>query len=1004
MKKICFGKNITSVNSKMSNLTDNIKSSLREVYRFPQNLVDVSNCFNGCVNLTKFEAELPNTIKNMSSSFEGCGNFYKNVAIPSNCIDMSKSFKGAGIKGIINIPDKVTDMMESFKDTNLEAVRFHDNISFFNNFQGSFMNCQSLTYIYGNLPQNISNANSSFKNTGVTEVNFFKENSFINDASSMFESCSNLKSASVDLNMNYANDIFNRCAKLETIMNIYSENMDNSFKDCKNLKTVGNIKGNSFSNTWRGCSNLHAMGVISGNLIFNNSFNGCLNYSDIVYLKPDSINDYNQEDYDFLVSHPLRIFGRGHGYNMEMKFQNSHKFKGDYISGYCDPDDFDISSDVNYSFGEYKGNTEILVIPRYMRTNLLDDTTKYIPSFYQSFNRKNFSEVKIYGDSNFSTNCFTNQSTSFMNILGNPNFYIDPDGTNSCFGDVNSTGLKNCRVEFHGGNTTPVFANSGVVSFKNSSALLNIKDYSFLKCFSLNSLGTNSEAFLSNINVFGNSSFQDCNNLSMIINIYNASSVGNSAFKNVENSMKIQFPNVSSAKNLVIGNNAFEGCYGVRSISEIPAYTTIRGGAFSNIGKTKNKDGSLSINAINSLTIFGYINASGLKNLYIREITGCVDSYSFGFSFPSTLTDLNYTGSYFNYYLNGSYIKNITITNPSENYDWSQFLSNMSYLTNIHSDTPMYMSGPIINSPNIEHITGAGVKNFGENEFQATWLTLGRFSNMSKLKTLNIAGNIYQGSYITNCPNLENVSIGGTLYVTSISNNGVFGNCYNIKYVNLSRVCTDRYNSSYKHFGYLFEYFKISKGCGKYSYEQSVSNIVNKVLPDLPNGYIPYHIDVTNEWIQEWNGDDCLYIYNANMFYGPNDLKLENINVDNWNQATYYSSSSEYYGLTQGLNNLKSVNIGHLAPVSGEYFGNIVQKYWFSNTPSLNNINIYSSGMYIHPYNWFASYANGVANTNNSLIINIKTSSSGGVATPAASKFKSGVILNANGAIIKGTS
>ena len=90
----------------MSNLTDNIKSSLREVYRFPQNLEDMSNYLNGCVILTRFEAELRNTIKNMSSSFEGCGNFYKNVAIPSDCIDMSRSFKSSGIKGTMYIPEK----------------------------------------------------------------------------------------------------------------------------------------------------------------------------------------------------------------------------------------------------------------------------------------------------------------------------------------------------------------------------------------------------------------------------------------------------------------------------------------------------------------------------------------------------------------------------------------------------------------------------------------------------------------------------------------------------------------------------------------------------------------------------------------------------------------------------------------------------------------------------------------------------------------------------------
>ena len=1003
MKKICFGKNITTVNSRMSNLTDNIKSSLREVYRFPQNLVDVSNCFNGCVNLTKFEAELPNTIKNMSSSFEGCGNFYKNVAIPSDCIDMSRSFKGAGIKGSINIPDKVVDMRESFKDSKLEAVSFGQNISHFNNFQESFVNCKTLAYIYGNLPQNIVNAEGSFKNTGVTEVNFFRENSFVNDGKDMFKGCSNLKSSSVDLNINYANDIFNGCYQLQTVKNIYTEVMDNSFKDCRNLKTIGNIKGNSFSNSWNGCSNLQAMGVISGNLNFNNSFNGCSNYSNVVYLNPNSINDSNQEDYEFLASHPLRIYGRGHGYDIEMKFQNSHNLKGDYISGYCDPDEFDTSSNSDYSFGAYKGNTENLVIPRDMRKNLLDDSTKYIPNFYQSFNGKNFSEVKIYGNSKFSTNCFANQSTSFMNILDNPNFYIDTDGTNSCFGDVNSIGLKNCHVEFHGGDTTPVFANSGVMSFNNSSSLLNIKDYSFSKCFSLNSLGTNSEAFLSNINVFGNSSFQDCNNLSMVINIYNASSVGSNAFKNVENTTKIQFPSVSSTKTLVVGNNAFEGCYGVRNISEIPSYTTIRGGAFANIGKTKNQDGTLSINAIDSLTISGSISGGGLKGLYVKEITGPVDSYSFGFSFPSTLTDLKYTKSYYSYYLNGSYIKNITIINPSDGRDWAVFLSNMSYLTNIYSNSPLYISSTIVNSPNIEHITGAGVKSVGENSYLRTWLTLGLFSSMPKLKTLNIAGNIAEGSYITNCPNLENVSINGALYINSIGLNGVFDNCWNVKNVKINTIYGDS-NSTKKHFGQLFQQYRKYCDFGYQSYTCSVSQIYNQMVGRyLPSGHIHYSTYVTCSVSRNWNyildRYDTMYGYEANMIYGPSNLKLENINVGSWGQAFYINQNMVTSGLTQGMSNLKSVAIRNAI----DYWGSAAQTYWFSNTPKLNNINMQASGAYIDIYNWFSPYSNGVANTNSSLVVNVRTSNYG-VYVPTASKFKSGVILNANGTVVKGTS
>jgi hypothetical protein len=252
MKKICFGKNITSENNKMTHLTNNIKDSLREVYRFPQNLIDISNCFNGCVNLSKFEAELPDTIQNMSSSFEGCGNFNKNVAIPSNCIDMSKSFKGTNVKGNIEIPNKVSNMRESFKGSNLTSVCFKENDNNIEyDLQECFMNCTNFYFIDGNLPNNIKSANNTFKNTGLTIVDFLTDDCIIGDAQGMFESCSNLKSV---------------------ISNISSDNCDKIFKGCKNLELIGNIKGNSFSFSWSDCSNLEKMGYVEGVLNFNNSF------------------------------------------------------------------------------------------------------------------------------------------------------------------------------------------------------------------------------------------------------------------------------------------------------------------------------------------------------------------------------------------------------------------------------------------------------------------------------------------------------------------------------------------------------------------------------------------------------------------------------------------------------------------------------------------------------------------------------------------------------------
>ena len=680
MRKICFGKNITSVNSKMSNLTDNIKDSLREVYRFPQNLVDVSNCFNGCVNLTKFEAELPNSIKNMSSSFEGCGNFYKNVAIPSNCIDMSRSFKGSGLKGSINIPDKVIDLMESFKDTNLQAVRFDENISSFNNFQESFMNCQSLSYIYGTLPENIKNGSSAFKNTGITEVKFLKENSFINNADKMFE-------------------------------------------HCKSLISVGNIKSNSFLHTWNGCSNLKSIGIINGVLNFNNTFNGCNNYSDVVYLHPyfdgtdNSYLSIGDSDRNFLNNQALRIYGLGHGLENELNFQNAHLEKGDYISGYCDPDDFEKTQGDTYSnFYNWSGNTTSLVIPKYFRTNLLDDSTKSSVVFNHTFKNKVFEDVIIYGG-DISMHAFNGARMNNLKI------YPETKINNYGFHNMSSNTLT---IPNHGKTI-----NIGEFCFKDT----NIKDvfiYSDINNIEKSAfLSFKGNLFLGNINnVFSTTFKSSYGNITSYDKTKNhtINIVGENAFSHMRGVIDIPIKN--------IGNNAF---YNANQSSINLAITTHIGeNAFYNSGITSLKT-SDDINLINN-SLHGMNSLTDL-NIYNLNI------YQFGNVYPSSLKnvvlrnnaqDANSTNKLYS-------VQNITMLNGGDIAN-NQFkkLSNLTYF---------YTKG----NPNIGNNAFNGCSNLISINRMVGNIGRNAFKGCTNLVELD-ADDIVQGA-LSGCLNLKRLTV-----------------------------------------------------------------------------------------------------------------------------------------------------------------------------------------------------------------------------------------------------
>ena len=685
MKKICFGKNITTVNKKMSNLTDNIKSSLREVYRFPQNLEDVSNCFNGCVNLTKFEAELPNTIKNMSSSFEGCGNFYKNVAIPSDCIDMSRSFKGAGIKGSINIPDKVVDMRESFKDSKLEAVYFNENTSHFNNFQESFLNCKTLAYVYGNLPQNIVNAEGSFKNTGVTEVNFFRENSFINDASSMFSSCSNLKSVPVDLNAHYLNDAFN---------------------NCRNLETVGNIKSNGFSNTWRGCSNLKSIGIINGVLNFNNTFNGCSNYSNVVYLHPyfdgtdNSYLSIKDLDRNFLNNQALKIYGLGHGLENELNFQNAHLEKGDYISGYCDPDDFDNIEGVN--FYNYNGTSEDLCIPKYFRRDLLDDTTKYTAVFADSFKGKSFNSVYLYGgnyENSFHTSKINNQLSikSFANI-GNNTF----SSSNIKKFDINTQYIGNYS-----------FSNATIENGFFHHDMLSIGESSFYN----SNLGT--------------------------INTYRISNIGPNAFRGSKNGTISAYISDDSITIGDIMENAFRDS---STVLKNTSYSLV-GNIYNNAFRNSTKINEINLNTVKSIGEYAFYDTY-IENLYVPDN---IIFYNNTFAGMNSLTNLNV--DILNIYPFGNFpssLKDVVLRNPNQPVSSTNKLYSVENITMLNGgDITDYQ---FYGLSNLKIFNSYGLPNVATHAFEGC-------SNLSMISDLN---NV-KGTAFKNCYNLKKIHIKGEI-------------------------------------------------------------------------------------------------------------------------------------------------------------------------------------------------------------------------------------------------
>ena len=894
MRKICFGLNISATNGKMTNLTDSnvVKEQLQKVYRLPNGLIDINGCFQNCLNFVSLEAEIPNSVKYMSSSFEGCEKFFKNISIPEECIDMTKSFKGSGVKGTITIPKNVVDMPESFKGSKIEKINFlervdNDNI---NNMKESFKDCSNLLTVEGFLPSSVDMAGAAFSNSGIKNINFLKEQHYINSADGMFEGCPQL------------NNVVNH---------LYVNKGDNIFRRCSNLQYVNNIKGNSFINSWNGCSNLKAIGVISGDLNFNNTFVGVDNYSNAIYLNPTSLN-LQDSDKSFLDITPLRIYGTGHGLGYELSFQNAHNYKGDYISGYCDPDDFENITD--NCFLNYQGNNNDLYIPRYFRSNILDDSTKYHPVFNGTFKNKIFNNVYI-DVTNIGDKTFENTHINSLKI-----------------GDLEMSNSSFCNTFINDLNIYGTSINIGNYAFLNSKILSGKIGISEGR---INSIGNNafqdtqgSLEFISNdIGMINDSAFY--NYQGNINSNYSGNIIGNNAFYNatIQNGI-----NLTRTKN--IGENAFYNS-DIKQLN-IPDNINLATNAFYGMNLLTD----LNIYDLNA-QYFGQIFPSSLKNVVMRNTVQNVES-----------TQLLKS------------VQKITMLNGGDVLD-NQFmgLSNLKYFYS--KNNPNIGNNSFTDCFNLYTISNVGnVLNYA-------------FSNCFNLNYLNSTGHIGVNA-LKNCLNLQHLEakINSYMFNTGFAHIGQLWGDYEVIYnsptqpreVVGNEIFISQYNAPYYDYLYINMSQKLINSniyLTSYSQESYVNRVFAniKTLKNIDFSYGVWGNRVFNIVI----GCDNLINYNINqrsnwylpdpdIIKGANNIKNINFNFAggrSWLNATDDSVFQRTINYLSSIPTLNNVNFGSIG------FNNL-------NSVTFNNLNVYnySSNITVLPDVYNGRSRNGEEHSN----------------------------------------
>lgn len=550
MKKICFGNGIKAQDNKMCNLTVSIKGSLKEVYRFPNELKNISNCFNNCANLSVFNANIPNSIEDMSNSFNSCKNLFKDISIPSNCTNMAYAFSNVPASGTRIIPNKVTNMTGAFENSKINEVTFSDRTS---------------TEL-----STIVNMASAFSNSSLETITLIDDLK-IGNAYRAFSTCP-IERIWSDLNVDNGCEMF-KSSNIKSVQNIKSNSANSMFLSSLHLNKVGTIESNDFNYTFDNCRSMKEIGNITGNLAFKHTFRNCGvgdtgtgSYSNVIYLKPISLSFLDEgstsdipTDRNFLYSHALRIYGRGHGLENELNFINAHAKDGTYISGYCDPSQF-----VSGKYTGATGTTIDLCIPQYYRTNLLDATTKTSFNVSNSFKGNTFNSVYLFGGN--ITNAFNG---AIINSL-----HVKSSIKNIHENAFNSATIKNGVFPDSINIRNNAFYNANIINELKTFSIFNVGNNAFFnaKIGNFNTLGFSRKMFNICDDAFGNSTVNISN--------YDLKNIGNNAFRNSSIS------EVSIVGSGTLGSNIF---YNTNITDlEIPRYGTIASSAFSGMSYLQN--------------------------------------------------------------------------------------------------------------------------------------------------------------------------------------------------------------------------------------------------------------------------------------------------------------------------------------------------------------------------------------------------------------------------------
>ena len=252
---------------------------------------DVSNLEDG-----KIIGEIPEYIKKISDDYFTSVTsiqclFYQMTELtefpklPDTLINMRDCFNGCiGITSISYIPDSVTNMQGTFFNcSNLaEVLNFP---TFLENMNNAFRGCKSLNSIPNSFPDKIETMSSAFRDCSNLKESPPKIPDTTTDIANLFYNCTNLKKSlnTIGNNVITMNEVFSNCINLQevpaTIPNSVI-NMESAFYNCKKLEKGPTILSNNVTNityTFFGCTSLINLPEIIPHSVINmiQTFNGC---------------------------------------------------------------------------------------------------------------------------------------------------------------------------------------------------------------------------------------------------------------------------------------------------------------------------------------------------------------------------------------------------------------------------------------------------------------------------------------------------------------------------------------------------------------------------------------------------------------------------------------------------------------------------------------------------------------------------------------------------------